>query len=147
MDIESLKSRLADKSTKAENGCHLWIGATRGNGYGAIKVDGRVMDAHRAAYIVHKGRIPDGKLVMHTCDHRSCVNPEHLKLGTHRENNVDAIKKGLSKPFRPTRYEPLSDREKKQIKAEYESGVSVKAISRKYDIAITSASRLLGRTK
>lgn len=74
--------------------CWLWKAGQRGNGYGAIKVNGKTVLAHRFSYELHKGEIPNGLYVCHSCDVRSCVNPDHLWLGTQKDNMMDARVKG-----------------------------------------------------
>lgn len=71
--------------------CHLWVGAGRGAGYGAVKTGGKVYDSHVVAWrIANDGRpVPIGKLVMHTCHVKLCVRPSHLSLGTSSQNNAD----------------------------------------------------------
>lgn len=78
-------------------GCWFWIGATPKFGYGAFKMEpksSRSIGAHRASWILHKGEIPKGMFVCHKCDVPSCVNPEHLFLGTAKDNMSDASRKG-----------------------------------------------------
>ncbi len=77
------------------SGCWLWDKHVHPvTGYGSISIDGRTKSAHRVAYAIFKGPIPAGLLVCHKCDVRSCVNPQHLFLGTYLDNNLDKIRKG-----------------------------------------------------
>lgn len=74
--------------------CHWWDGAPDRNGYGRISVGSVNYSAHRMAYKIYKGEIPENMIVCHTCDNPMCVNPDHLWLGTNRENLQDMVKKG-----------------------------------------------------
>src|SRR4051812_12464692 len=74
--------------------CWPWHGATAG-GYGQISIDGTKIPAHRVAYEVANGAIPEGLVVCHRCDNKVCCNPSHLFLGTIGDNTRDAQAKGL----------------------------------------------------
>ena len=79
-----------------EEVCWPWIGARdRPNGYGRFSIKrSRAILAHRFAWILSNGPIPDGLCVLHRCDNPPCVNPAHLFLGTQADNNVDCVRKG-----------------------------------------------------
>lgn len=80
------------------NYCWIWTAGLRGKtGYGAFKLNGKVVDSHRVSYELHKGGIPKGVYVCHTCDNRKCVNPDHLFLGTPKDNWQDGFGKGKIK--------------------------------------------------
>lgn len=83
-----------DKS-QGEDACWPWTGNCCWHGYG-VAVVGRpkTTKAHREAYRLTQGEIPQGKLVMHSCDNRPCCNPAHLSLGTIADNTADKVAKG-----------------------------------------------------
>lgn len=66
--------------------CREWTRALNSDGYGSLSVGGRPMKAHRFAYLLSNGAIPDGLLVDHECRNRRCVEPNHLRLATKKQN-------------------------------------------------------------
>jgi len=84
-----------------DNGCWKWAAGKNGDGYGVIRVNGRMESAHRVSWVIHnKKDIPKGMTVCHTCDNPPCINPSHLFLGTHFDNMRDMAEKGrANKPI------------------------------------------------
>ncbi len=81
------------------SGCWIWTGASQAPGYGKIRIDGRSLFAHRVVFEMTHGRAP-GEVVMHACDVPSCVNPAHLREGTHGDNVRDCVAKGRARHAR-----------------------------------------------
>lgn len=99
--------RFEDSYTPEPNsGCWLWIGSMTGTGhacgkgYGAISKDGRYVRAHRISWEMANGPIPDGMHVLHKCDTTTCVNPDHLFIGTNLDNVLDKVAKGRARSGR-----------------------------------------------
>jgi|SRR3990167_10773979 len=80
--------------TITENGCWKWTRHTLAHGYGQVRYQGRLQQAHRVAWILSHGLIPDGLFVCHHCDNPPCIKPDHLFLGTHTDNMRDCSQKG-----------------------------------------------------
>lgn len=74
--------------------CMEWQGTRNEHGYGALRVDGRLIKAHRFAWEITHGPIPDGLDVLHSCDNPPCCNPDHLSLGTARDNAAEMVERG-----------------------------------------------------
>jgi len=80
-----------------ESGCWLWVGSLTTGGYGNLSVNYKNKPCHRLSYTEFVGEIPEGMLVCHRCDVPSCINPNHLFLGTYQDNMDDMVKKGRAR--------------------------------------------------
>jgi len=92
-DEVALEDRFYSKTKPAANGCIEWVGARMQSGYGVFYLK-RSTVAHRVAWTIANGAIPEGMYVLHKCDNPPCVNIDHLFIGTLADNNHDKIAKG-----------------------------------------------------
>ena len=142
------------------SGCYLWTGNVSFDGYGSFgwKLESgqiKTTKAHRAAYLLKYGSIPDGLVICHKCNVRSCVNPDHLYAGTQRQNVEDAIRAGTHILTRDgfnagTRNgrARLTEDDVRNMRAEYAAGgISFKNIAAKYGMNTAAArSAIIGET-
>lgn len=115
--------------------CWEWTGGTGAGGYGRFSDTVR---AHRWSFEYFNGPVPEGLYVLHSCDNRRCVNPAHLRAGTHAENVQDAIERGRYKHAKHAKVTPQQ--------AEYirqnPDGLKLKDIADKFGIAKSTASMI-----
>lgn len=147
--IESVPDRLDRYSIPEPNsGCWLWTAYCNDRGYGRLNVENKVKFAHRLSFERHKGEIPDGMLVCHRCDNPSCINPDHLFLGTHSDNSADCAAKGrmhcqvnpLASPTRKLEVEQV-----RYIKATYRRGQSPTPtqLARRFAVSVSTIQSII----
>lgn len=121
--------RRADPST-----CWEWTGSRMTRGYGQFWYLGAPAGAHRVAYTLSHGPIPEGQHILHRCDNRLCCNPDHLSAGSHADNMQDAAsKKRLSVP-RPNRHR-LTTAQLQEVDALLAAGVKRVRIADRFGVS------------
>ena len=90
---DKVKKRFWAKVNKTDT-CWMWVAYIGQQGYGKFRFNGRSTTAHRVSYEIHNGPIPNKLHVCHSCDVKQCVNPDHLWLGTAKDNMADRDAKG-----------------------------------------------------
>ena len=135
----TFEERLCRRTIKlGPDDCWLWTGSKDPKGYGYLREGTKSIRVHRIAYELHNGSIPNGKCVCHRCDNPSCLNPNHLWLGTHRENMEDMAQKGRA--WKPTWFGETNPSSKlnlekvKEIRARYNNGEPQRSIAKDYGI-------------
>lgn len=119
--------------------CWEWIGAkNRPNGHGLFRNGEKLVLAHRFSWMLHKGEIPEEMLVCHHCDSPSCVRPDHLFLGGHLDNMIDAAKKGRFGQL----HCKLTKEQAKEMRSLYDSGnYTQRQLGRMFGVSQTTVFR------
>ncbi len=100
-----------------DRGCLLWAGVIeRKDGYGVLRVDHKNMRAHRVSWMLSNGPIPPGAQIRHRCDNPPCVNPDHLLMGSPKDNTRDAMRRGRLARGEQSGNAKLTDDEVREIR-------------------------------
>lgn len=145
-----------------ESGCWIWTGALAVSGYGSINIGNhRSETAHRVSYMLHKGEIPKGMHICHSCDVRQCVNPSHLFAGSNLDNILDSMSKGRRKGVKRIRpfglkyrvltsddgrkkFRKMSVSDSEAAKLMNQRGESFRSIGRKFGVSYNTVIRSIG---
>ncbi len=123
-----------------KNGCREWTGSvTQKDGYGQFRQGDKVRPAHIVSYEFAHGPVQDGLVLLHTCDNRRCVNPEHLKPGTQAANVDDMVQKDRAVIQGTT----LSKAEVAQARKRVAAGESQQDVAASFGVSDSSMSRYL----
>jgi len=150
----STPKQIFDRHAVVSDGCWEWSGYKNKSGYGFTRVGGRGSKgvlAHRLSWVLHHREIPDGLHVLHRCDNPSCVNPNHLFLGTNQDNINDRVSKGRSShwiSFAIRNEHPrmkVTESQLVEMIDRRSRGEKVKDIAAVYGVTKEHASRLIGK--
>jgi hypothetical protein len=126
-----------------EDECWEWKFSRIGKGYGQFKNTECGNYAHRFSYLLHNGPITDGLYVMHTCDNRLCVNPNHLKLGTCADNLQDMKNKDRHLRGERNAKSKLTESQVIEIHELHEQGMSTHKLAKRFNIGQMTAWRIV----
>lgn len=124
--------------------CWPWRYGPDEHGYGAFRelVGTRIEPAHRVAYMIAHGEIPEGKVIRHTCDNPLCCNPDHLEIGTHQDNVADRVARGRSAIGEDNGRSVLSTTQVQHIR---ESQLSARALAKHYGVDVKTITKIRSR--
>jgi len=144
LDRKDLEARLNAHCIVDDNDCWVWTGYKNHKGYGRVAyyINGKTirLGAHRLSYLLHTGEDPGSLCVCHKCDNPSCINPQHLFLGTIGDNNRDAFRKGRNKTIGQHRLDGEHNSNAKytkeivrEIRSLYKNGWTINQLVEKFD--------------
>ncbi|MGI9345527.1 MAG: HNH endonuclease [Gammaproteobacteria bacterium] len=134
-DKKTIEKLVANCTFEPNSGCWLWLGAVNDSGYGSMWNDKKAIGAHRLMWIALHGPIPFTIFVCHRCDVRSCINPEHLFLGTNQDNIQDMLIKNRSSFGERSGKAILTESEVIEIWDLFKSGKGQVSIAKRYGVS------------
>lgn len=150
----AFQQRFSAHLTRCASGCLEWHGHKNKSGYGSITIAGhRTINAHRLAWMLTRGPIPEGMCVCHTCDNRLCCELSHLWLGTKADNARDMMIKGRNQKF-PVRHgeqiesAKLTAAQVQEIRTIYQPGSAEygqASLARRFHVHETCISKVIRR--
>jgi hypothetical protein len=132
--------RFWSKVYRPQEGCWIWTASKKSSGYGAFKAK-RTMPAHHYSWIMKNGPVPEGLFILHSCDNKLCVRPDHLFLGTHQDNMDDMVSKGRQSRDKGLK---ITKEFAEQLRLEYADGsVSQPVLAQKYGLSLPLVENVL----
>jgi hypothetical protein len=129
-------------------GCWEWLGKTQTAGYGQCWTGyGGERLAHRVSWIIHFGLIPEDLQVLHKCDNKTCVNPNHLYLGTQTQNVQDNVDRNLTNVGSKHWSTNLQDSDIRCIRFSFRQGTSINAIAARFKLSYKNVWAIVHRYK
>jgi hypothetical protein len=131
-----LEIRFWLKVRKTET-CWIWTGCKSGGGYGFISRNKVAVHAHRVSWELHNGPIPEGMEILHNCpegDNPACVNPAHLRVGTHAENMADTVIKGQAVKGEQVSISKLTEESVREIRRLLNQGNSLAKLAAQFHV-------------
>jgi len=143
---------LADKfwekvDIRGPNECWPWTAYTNDMGYGMIKHKGRALRAHRVAWELTYGPIPEGMFVCHHCDNPLCCNPAHLFIGTQADNLTDMAQKGRSTLGERDGMSKLTAKQVREIRRCYAEGMLQIRLATEYGVSQNHISNIVNHRR
>lgn len=141
----TIEQRFWSKVVKSD-GCWTWTAAKKGCGYGVIgrgKHGCGNLEAHVVSWLLHKGEIQNGLFVCHACDVPECTNPDHLWLGTQKDNMHDASVKGRLPRGENRPNHLLTEKQVIQIRIDRTNGMTMKSIGSKHGVGVHAIFRII----
>lgn len=125
--------------------CWEWMGGGNGKGYGQMRVNYRQVATHKIAWELTNGEIPPGLWLLHKCDNRACCNPDHLLLGTVKDNTTDMIEKGRRHTGLGLPRHHVTADEVETIRARHASGTKKAVLAREFNVSHNTISNIVNR--
>ena len=139
---------LFNAKLKWNGGCLEWQGSTASAmGYGYLRRKGKNYYAHRYAWTLEYGEIPQDMVVRHTCDNPLCCNLEHLVLGTRKQNSQDMVRRGRSSKGAKNGMSRLTEDDVRAIRLKVAQGASQASVAREYSLGPMQVSRIVRRLR
>lgn len=133
-DIDNILKRV---NKDGPGGCWIWLGRKCKAGYGYLTISRKRWRVHRIVYSLVKGEIATGMLVCHKCDNRICCNPDHMFIGTDRDNAIDCLKKNRSGRTK------LKIEQVEEIKYKAQYGIPYKQLSVEFGVSCVQIKRIV----
>lgn len=125
--------------------CWIWTGSRSRRGYGQISVRNTTMRAHRCAWELTNGPIPEGQLILHSCDNPPCCNPDHLSPGTHVENMRQMVERGRSMVGERHPRLKLSNDQVTEIRERFAAGATQVSLAAEFGVRQGYVSKIVRR--